>query len=246
MTTKILLTVLTFFSYQLLFSQSVEIYLDGGSVIVTNQSHTITLNEPNSMYISDHIVDFEFKNISDADQSWIITREIINEPTDWSNRFCFGKNGDAGLCMVTSGNQYQSSSVTTISEGEYISVSTYVVAPIVGSGTYRYHYSLDGQNFLGHVDLIVDLTTSIDDKSQSLTFNIGPNPVSSNLKIYSSVELINCKLDIYDAMGNMVKSYTKFNNNSLICTEDLPNGMYIISLNREEESPILRKIIVKH
>ncbi len=243
---KIFSIFFTFFLSQLLFSQSVEIYLDGGLVIVTNQSYTVNLDEPNSMFINDHIIDFEFKNITDTNQSWIITREIIQQPTDWSNRFCFGKNGDAGLCMVTSENQYQNSSITTIPGGEYISVATYVVAPSTGLGTYRYYYSLDGQNFLGYVELIVDFTTSIDGKLPSLTFNIGPNPVSNYIKIYTSAELEKYKLDIYDTMGNMVKSYKEINNNSVICTEDLPNGMYLISFNIGEQSPILRKIIVRH
>lgn len=68
------------------------------------------------------------------------------------------------------------------------------------------------------------------------SFQISPNPVTSNCKMTSSVELQDATLIIYNVLGELVSQHFHFNGSEAeVITQNLPSGAFIFQLMNQNE-----------
>ncbi|MDX2359317.1 MAG: T9SS type A sorting domain-containing protein [Crocinitomicaceae bacterium] len=239
---KILLSIVSVMAIVLSANAQLTINLSGTSTDIQGQSHNVPLIEA---VWSEHLVDFLYNNETGSDQVWILTREIISQPADWGNYYCWGANGVAGTCYPPDAGQYYNSDPETILNGAAGLLTTYVTAPSSGTATYRYHVSTDGQTFLGYVDLIVENFLALEDQAPILTLNVAPNPASENLTI-NTPGISNTTIKMVDVLGNIVLKETIWGESKKIDVTKFRNGVYFVSVEAEGAKAVTRKVIVRH
>jgi PKD repeat protein len=87
--------------------------------------------------------------------------------------------------------------------------------------------------------IMVDHLTGIGNVNQT-SVNIFPNPTNGLVYITGTGA---SKINVYNATGNRVASYSDFNGNSLDLSE-LENGIYFISIVKDNETTIAKKITI--
>lgn len=85
--------------------------------------------------------------------------------------------------------------------------------------------------------------TSISDKT-NLQFNFYPNPTNNVLNINTNLQGLDLK--IIDILGKTVISKNNINNNTIINTSNLLNGVYFISTYKKGNLLKTEKLIVNH
>jgi hypothetical protein len=122
--------------------------------------------------------------------------------------------------------------------------------PIVGETNQSFTASSNGnyavivtQNNCSDTSACVNISTvGIKDASKSNTVNIYPNPSNG---IYNMTGLIiNSKITVYDAIGQIVYTSTTTESKETIDISNLPNGVYMIQLN-SENGTTTKKVIKK-
>lgn len=203
---------------------------------VNGEQIQFTATQPST---PNHMYDFYITNNSTSSQNWMVTRKNIIQPNDWSNYLCWG-----GLCYTPSPLEEWNSNTTIIEVGETKELRTYCKSPTEGMAHYRYYISTDGINFIDSVDIVVttSLSTSTNE-SNSLQFNLYPNPAKNNLHI--DVNKPNMNLMIYNASGHLMFSKKINQVSNDINISNLNNGYYFYVIE-DLDSHIIKsdKIII--
>lgn len=223
------------------YGQGLVIYLDGGATDVSGQEQTIS--DITFDAFNEHLEDFIINNNDASAQDWVITREILNETSGWSNTFCWGVNGAAGNCYPASTDISWTSPSQTIPAGGAGKLSTYVNAPTSGTATYRYHISTDGATFLDFVDVTVTSVLGVDNKP-SISVNVSPNPATSYVNVKAD-GVNSASVTLVDVLGNIVLNETMTGSKTINVSE-FKNGIYFLRIEAEGVEAITRKIIVRH
>jgi hypothetical protein len=148
-----------------------------------------------------HMYDFYVTNNTGSDQSWLITRKIISEPSDWSNYLCWG-----GLCYPPYPTEVWSSGAGTVVDTETGIINTYANVPTAGDAHYRYYISTDEINFIDSVDIRVSGFVSItSNESSESNILVYPNPAVNTVK-FNIQNTENLNVIIYNVNGELVLS----------------------------------------
>ena len=179
-------------------------------------------------------------NTSGSTQNWMISRINIQQPNDWFNYLCWG-----GLCYSPSILNNWSSSTTTIIDGDTKELSLYVGAPSVDSSHYRYYISTDGQNYIDSVDVLVNVTSTVDlDGNMVDQFNLFPNPAQYSIS-FTGIQIIDCDISVFDMLGRELY-HEKSSNGNYIDVSVLSEGEYILVLrNKRTKTIINKRFIIK-
>jgi len=222
-------------------AQNLTVFLDGTTTDIQGQSHNFELT---ANVVNEHMDDFLYNNLTGSDQVWILTREIISQPADWSNYYCWGADGLVGNCYPASADVLYNSNAETIPTGGAGRLSTYITSPSSGTATYRYHVSTDGQTYIGFVDLIVNSVLEIIE-APVLTFNVAPNPANENITI-TTTGVNNSTVKMVDVLGNVVLEEAIIGDAKKVNVAKFRNGVYFIIVQAEGVKPVTRKVIVRH
>ena len=224
------------------YAQNLTITLDGSA---TDISGTAVNHEIAGAVSDEHIVDFIVHNQTGSDQSWIVTRRHVNNPTGWEEYLCWGLNGAIGNCYLHDPNAMWSSGSENVLADSSGRISTYVTCSTAGIATYRYYVSTDGQTFIDSVDLIVTNVLSLEEKP-SLSVNVAPNPASDYISI-KATGANNASVTIVDVLGNVVLKETVVGSNGKkINVTKFRNGIYFVMVEAEGAKAVTRKVIVRH
>lgn len=100
----------------------------------------------------------------------------------------------------------------------------------------------------GDVKVNSNVVTGINNLNSETSFNIYPNPAKNNFNIkLQNVNNANCKLEIVNAFGSLVKSTDLGNNSQIsntISISDLSSGMYFVKTTVGDKTST-RKLIVE-
>ncbi len=222
-------------------SAQVEIYLEGTTTDISGSVEYYTLS---TAVTNEHLVNFLFTNLSGSDETWMITRRIVNQPANWSNYFCWGPSGQFGDCYDTTSMEYFNSGTKIIVDQAAGLVSTYVNAPDAGTAHYRYYVSNDGVNFIDSVDLSVTSTLSVTSLSaETFDLVVAPNPAPESM-VVSAKGIQDATILITDLLGNEVL-HTQFAESQIIDVSNYRNGVYFVTI-ASKEGRISRKVVVRH
>lgn len=99
--------------------------------------------------------------------------------------------------------------------------------------------------YVDNLSLDALITSAPDEVSENISFDIYPNPASEivnmNINNRSNEEM---EINIYDVIGNLVKSMALKQNQTAINIEDLSNGVYVVSL-KSKDITTNRKLIIQ-
>ncbi|SFT41128.1 Por secretion system C-terminal sorting domain-containing protein [Lishizhenia tianjinensis] len=93
--------------------------------------------------------------------------------------------------------------------------------------------------------MFVDQTIGTEEVEEDLTLTISPNPFNTEVKIDNLTESVE-KIEIYDLSGKVVKTVVTENvTSTIIATDDLQKGMYILKAFGEEGEVLDTQKVVK-
>jgi PKD repeat protein len=107
----------------------------------------------------------------------------------------------------------------------------------------------DSITLYNFINVYIDSTSSLSAKNTSPNyFNVGPNPFENNIQIdlFSKIENQGI-INLYNSLGVQLfpeMTFTKLNqkNQYLISTSDLPNGLYIFTINLDGNQYVIKLI----
>ncbi len=94
---------------------------------------------------------------------------------------------------------------------------------------------------------LCDQMTSSNQTEYSANFELYPNPTNNHVRLKFVNELVeNQTLSIYDAQGKLVRTFFDITNNELIIeTNELPGGLYFLTLVNDRNVGLTKKLIVE-
>jgi PKD repeat protein len=75
---------------------------------------------------------------------------------------------------------------------------------------------------------------------------IYPNPASDELIVDLGKECINCRIEIINTLGAVVRSFTVHEQRMMLGTAELQNGIYYIKIKSGNTASLVKKLIVQH
>lgn len=105
-------------------------------------------------------------------------------------------------------------------------------------GTYNYRCDVHGVGMSGTIT--VQATTAVNETKNNVLLNVFPNPIKEFFTINMSQSYKNVYL--YSINGELVKQFAPSNNYYI---NDLSKGVYILSINIDENNKIDKKIIIE-
>lgn len=192
-------------------------------------------------------------NNTGVQKNWRVTQKKIGVPATWKNMLCTTKSEANplinGSCWMI---EYGAADIFTtpankilINDNEADTIQLHYTLDVTTaySGLYRYYIG-DGLTYEDSVDVQINFTLGINEKSNPSTFSIFPNP--SNNK--ASIQLINNEkgnLKIVDVIGNVVFE-EEINSTSDINVSDFNNGIYFVTIETNGIQSQMEKLIIKH
>lgn len=91
-----------------------------------------------------------------------------------------------------------------------------------------------------------DITTTTENKlNNPFFFQLFPNPARNNISIIlnEEIDLQNCRFEIYDVKGKLIKSQRLTENKSNIDINNLKKGIYIIKIVNNDQQSLITKLI---
>lgn len=223
---------------------------------IYNYSQSFNLSVPNLNQTvntdSEAAYIFLISNNSGAPLNFYIKKEIVQMPADWSASLCFD------YCFAPSLDSINTTQFggTPLAANETREVSVHIfTSSTPGTAAINFYIgNLDNPTDYRVIDLYATVNpVSVDENTNIInTFSLNqnyPNPFNPMTKIdYSISSSSNVKLDVYDILGNKVRSlvnkYQTSGSYSINFTgEGLSSGIYFYTLNAENKS-ITKKMIL--
>ncbi len=223
-------------------AQTWEFTLVGSTTTITNTVQSIGVHNTDITYF-----DFEFRNITTDTLDAIISRQIVQAPSDeWDEQLVWG-NGTNGFGIDVD----PSVPLWTYSESLPVPPNTAALFniklssdPAQSPARYRYYVGVQGDIFQDSIDLLFYSTVSVDEVEKEIALSVSPNPASDNVSIkVSNFEKGNIK--IVDVLGNEIKN-DSFSGSTTINVSEFRNGVYFIIVTGEGMETINRKLVVRH
>lgn len=224
-------------------AQNVEIALHGTTSDISGSVHNETAYSETEVYVK-----FDVKNAGTTTENFIITRIILNQPTGWSNYFCWGHSTDAtgGTCYPPSAlPTYISGNAVTLAPSELGTLQCYATPGPTGTpGTYRYYIGTTSNPKMDSIDYNLASALSVKEVKKDFSLSVAPNPASENVSIKVS-NFEKGTLKIVDVLGNVVMTES-FNGSKSVNVADFKNGVYFIIIAGDGMNTINRKLVVRH
>lgn len=236
--------ILSLFSITLISAavnaQAITINVDGTSTDISGTEHVEIVT---SAVEDELLVDFIVTNNTGATQNLSITRSHVNLVSGWSDYFCWGLSGQAGMCYAVQAAAVWTCSAETVGDGEQGTLQAYINAPNSGTSTIRYYIN-DGSTYLDSVDLVISSTASIQE-NVSLSLNVSPNPANNVVNI-NMTGVNKADVKIVDVLGNIVFNEIVAETTKKVDVSRFRNGIYFITVDAEGIKPTTRKLIIRH
>ncbi len=155
---------------------------------------------------------------------------IITDTTQWVQiQGCFTAQG--GEQYVTFGNFHNNLNTDTL----YVPSSN----QLTGMGTNFAYYYFDD------ITLIDQSTVGLNELTNGDSFEVYPNPANDviNFKFANAIER---KIELFDAIGNLITVNETNSNNFSLSTISLSNGIYFAKIIYPNSLSVTKKIIVNH
>jgi hypothetical protein len=153
---------------------------------------------------------------------------FISDTTQWTQiQGCFAAIG--GEQYVIIGNFNSNANTDTIYTGTN--------NPIPSDPQYAYYYIDD-------VTLIDQSTVGLDELSNGNSMTVYPNPANEKINFQFSNAEEKRKIELYDAIGNLLIEKDARSNNLSLTTDSLSNGVYFFSISVGEKTIKTDKIVI--
>lgn len=114
---------------------------------------------------------------------------------------------------------------------------------ITGTGYVRFRVSpFTGEDYLATI-IVNALVSGLDKFSNNMNFSLSPIPANNQLNIQFAAPQKQV-VTIFDCSGDMVKTEFLSHGNNPVSIEDLPAGMYFLSLENNVRQTEMRKFII--
>jgi len=253
MKTKVLLVSL-FAAFSLNAQVEIHEFINGQEVGNDLCGDQITLNVTTD---ETHYVKLSIKNISGADQEYVIERLRIEEVAGWEDGLCWGPRPDdffVGKCYLAaqmSTNPWTTPSWNTgtpnytpvpMGDQSYATLVIDIATQGPGCGHYRY-FVKEGNTNIDSVDVVVCSSVSIE-KAEGISFSVAPNPTSDIVTLGLPSNDGNYDVRVYDVKGAKVNLPSMVNNT--LNFSSVLNGVYSIVITDQQGNSARRQIIVNH
>lgn len=153
---------------------------------------------------------------------------FVTDTTIWTQiQGCFIANGGEEYLMI--GNFNSNTNTDTLFVG--------TTNPIPFYGDFSYYYIDD-------ITLIDQSTVGVNELDNENSFEVYPNPASDLINFQFSNTIEKRKIELYDAIGNLVLSINASSNNLFVTTNNLPNGVYFYSILIKDKVIKTDKIVI--
>lgn len=217
------------------FNMNAQITINVDSIngaLVSGTELNYTFDGHKNTYALPHLF---VKNTGSTEKLLMVTRKIVEEPTDWQNYLCWGT-----LCYTPSPAIVFETAEDTVKAGEYQYISPYVQPKSTGNATYMFYVSEDGINYLDSVTVNFAFDYIPDGIASEIEgFNFYPNPAQNKVYI-ENTENSNLNLSIFSSVGELVLN-KNFTTTNVLDISDLESGSYFISINNINTNAILNK-----
>jgi hypothetical protein len=96
-----------------------------------------------------------------------------------------------------------------------------------------YRYNVSGKKYI--CSDVAYLPTTVNEKSISgKIFDIYPNPFTDEFTIRNKSDKTDYQLNIYNALGRLIQTYSLNNESNIINTRDLNSGIYFLTVDGDE------------
>ncbi|MCE3228745.1 MAG: hypothetical protein K0S32_3296 [Bacteroidetes bacterium] len=89
----------------------------------------------------------------------------------------------------------------------------------------------------------ISICSGITELNKSEQIVISPNPTNGEFKVYLNDSSNGCIIELYDATGKHLQSYTANENATLISINNLPSGLYLLCIRNYQQVIRLSKLI---
>lgn len=214
------------------------------ATFVFGQSYTITPNDS----IADiapfnDLTHFTIQQNNSTGNGMILSWQQISVsvPVGWTAFLC-----DNGSCFT---NFPLNGTMDTVGVGEYGLLSV-GIDPVNIPGTALIRYSVWDVNTPNQKDTLTWIITAngstFISKTEDLnSFTVFPTIADNQVTLQTNCETLKLYL-IFDAAGKIVSSGSILAVQTMISVQNLPNGVYFISMTDSKRNQSIRKVVVKH
>lgn len=173
-------------------------------------------------------------------------------PHDGSASATWAYDATAGTVTITGTGAYLGlSKVHNTGElaapADAVASITYTVTTLSDSTmTLDINYGPSASEGWWRFEMVLESSTSTDIVKNEGAFNVFPNPATDQFTInFEEAFSTSANLSVYDFQGKLVKQEILNNQQTVIATDDLKTGLYIIRVDSEEKSYVHKLSIVK-
>lgn len=219
-----------------------QVEMNYGGIDISGIQQDINVGTNGSVYMEVNV-----KNMSNATMHLRMKRERINEIVEWEDDLCWGvacySSSDMATNPWTTPDTITKYAIVDPGNSGLMVIHIYAHEPAYGCGIYRYTV-IENDVAIDSIDINLCKLANTNEISPNIKAEIFPNP-SSNKVTISFDDQEKTVTSLLDISGNVI--YTEVAQFLLnIDVSSLPNGVYIIKLERIGLSPIFERIVVKH
>lgn len=221
--------------------------VDVNSINVIGGTHSISSNGIESMNVS-----FYFKNNSGSTQSIQISRSDICVDPAWVNNLIWEPacndpqfNGmhvnDAAI-----NNAWQSQALTIQQDSLARIVAELTFNAVNSNGVYRYYFYASN-NLTDSIDLKINggCYLEVIESKDASGISVYPNPANEQLTVSTFGLTSSALVRLTDISGKIVRE-EEISSTSILRTDDLKNGVYLVSVLENGNVIQTRRVVVKH
>lgn len=223
-------------------SQSLKLIIDGADY--TGSSYTYTTSVNNTSEIKLHI---QIANTSSNEVGVLVNKNVISAADNHVNSFCIGD------CYPPTTNE--STTVYNIAANDTTAVGVFYIefehGGSIGQSVIDYTiFERSDNSNSAQVRITFDVTegTAVETNSFANAFIAFPNPVTSGMvsfKVENFSNIEGSRIVVRNILGSTVKSVIISNNIVRLNVDDLPNGIYLYSLERNGVNVATKRFIIR-
>lgn len=224
------------------FAQDLEITLKNSATVISGETHEENIENNNGFY-----VEFDVYNRSGSTQEFVVTRQRISVPGDWTDDLCWGHSTDqfGGVCYTYyAENPWVTPDAVEMADDEHGIVKVgFFPNTQTAPATYRYYFGTVSDPKMDSVDVEINSVAGISDVTKTISLSVSPNPASSFVAVKANTN--DAQLKIVDVLGNVIIN-EPFKGSRNLNVAEFKNGVYFIIIEGNGIQSINRKFVVRH
>lgn len=239
---KTLLTTLLLVFATLANSQSLRLIID--ETDYTDSSYTYTTSTNNTNEIKLHI---QIANTGSEDVGVLVRKNVISAPDEHVNSFCIGD------CYPPNINESQTA--YNIAANDTTAIGVFYIefdhGGTAGQSVIDYTIFERSNNAnSAQVQITFNVTgeTAIESNYFANAFTAFPNPVTKGMVTFKVDNIRNIegsRIVVRNILGSTVKTINLNNNSVSLNVDDLPNGIYLYSLEQNGRNIATKRFIIR-